>query len=147
MSEKSTKAEVIQRVAVVYELLLRHAARSEIVQFGTNEWGITQRQVDKYIKRAKDLLYTATEEDLEKKKNRILHELDYLYSVALRKGQTQTCLEIKKTQAKLDGLMIDRMKVEGNIQNENHNYEHLTDDEVAREVERLVALRTGGADA
>lgn len=144
MTEKSTQAEVMQRIAEVYELLLRHVTRGQIVQYGSKAWGISLRQVDKYIARAKKLLYEDTKETLDKKKNRILHELDYLYSEAFRKGQMQTCLEIKRTQAKLEGLIVDKLKVEGDIKTENHNYEYMNDEQVQREVDRLIGLRNSG---
>jgi hypothetical protein len=49
-NKRSAGAIVDQRVTVIVQLLLRSMMRSEIVRFGTNEWGVTEWQVDKYIK-------------------------------------------------------------------------------------------------
>ena len=52
-ASNSTKAKVEMRVNRIARLLANGATRSECVQYGSNEWGIGARQIDKYIHRAR----------------------------------------------------------------------------------------------
>ena len=56
MAKKSTSSEVDMRVNRVARMLSNGAVRSEIVQYCSKEWGISDRQGDKYIQKARDLL-------------------------------------------------------------------------------------------
>ena len=47
---RSTKKEFEARVRKVAGLKARNASRSEIVAYGTREWGVNKRQVDVYLK-------------------------------------------------------------------------------------------------
>ena len=144
MANKPTKAEKKQRVVIIYELMLKHATRGEILQFSANRWGVVERTADSYIAAAREMLYAETEGDADRNRRRILRELDYLYSEALRRHRVDTCLNIKREQAKLLGLDISKIELDAKIKSENHNYDHLSDEEVEHEVQRLIALRTAG---
>ena len=54
MKAGTTQAEIEYRVAIIATLVLRGKSRFDIVQFGTKKWKIKDRQVDEYIKKAKD---------------------------------------------------------------------------------------------
>ncbi len=141
---KPTKAEKEQRVAEIYELLLKHVTRAQIVRYCAKRWGVGDRTADNYMAAAREMLYEETLEDAERSRRRILRELDYLYSESLRKNRVDTCLNIKREQARLLGLDITKIDLTGTMKNENHNYDHLTDEEVEREIQRLLAIRSGG---
>jgi hypothetical protein len=56
MARKSTKDEIQNRVNEVYGLLLRAHSHNQIVQYGSEKWGITERQVRDYLAEARKLL-------------------------------------------------------------------------------------------
>ena len=50
--KRATKKEFNDRVRKVAGLKARNASRSEIVAYGTKEWGVNKRQVDVYLAEA-----------------------------------------------------------------------------------------------
>jgi hypothetical protein len=56
MGKKSTNAEIELRIATVYEMYLKGCSRPYIVRYGSEIWGITDRQIDEYLERAKQIL-------------------------------------------------------------------------------------------
>jgi hypothetical protein len=45
VAKKSTKDEIQNRVNVVYDLILRAHSHHQIVQHGSELWGVSERQV------------------------------------------------------------------------------------------------------
>lgn len=56
MAKKSTNVEIDERVNIVYDLLLRAHSRHQIVQHGSKLWNVSDRQIDDYIARARQLM-------------------------------------------------------------------------------------------
>jgi hypothetical protein len=56
VARKSSKDEIQNRVNEVYGLLLRAYSHNQIVQYGSEKWGITERQVRDYLAEARKLL-------------------------------------------------------------------------------------------
>ena len=56
MSKRSNKVELQSRVNDVCERLLSGQKRSDIVHFATEAWGISERQVDDYLAKARDAI-------------------------------------------------------------------------------------------
>lgn len=56
MARKSTNVEIDERVNIVYRLLLAANSRYQIVQEGSKLWNVSDRQVDDYIARARQLM-------------------------------------------------------------------------------------------
>ena len=54
--KRATKKEFNDRVRKVAGLKARNASRSEIVAYGTKEWGVNKRQVDVYLAEANKLI-------------------------------------------------------------------------------------------
>jgi hypothetical protein len=53
---KSTKSEVEKRVALVVAMLGSGATYHDIVRYGTKNWGVASRQIDCYIKNAREII-------------------------------------------------------------------------------------------
>lgn len=53
---RSTDTEFQLRVKTVQRLLLKGYTRSFVVQFGSEKWGITSRQIDDYIAKAQEVI-------------------------------------------------------------------------------------------
>ena len=54
MAKKSTNIEIDERINTVYKLLLEGNSRTQILQYGSETWQISERQIEEYIKRARD---------------------------------------------------------------------------------------------
>ena len=103
MATKATKAISKLRTQEIYGYLSHGYSRNQILQ-ATAEWGLSDRQVDTYIKYARDLL----EQDCEMSRQQLLAEMLQrlrTYEIAAAKrGQYQVAVNSAQTQARLVGL-------------------------------------------
>ena len=103
MAAKATKAISKLRTQEIYGYLSHGYSRNQILQ-ATAEWGLSDRQVDTYIKYARDLL----EQDCEMSRQQLLAEMLQrlrTYEIAAAKrGQYQVAVNSAQTQARLVGL-------------------------------------------
>jgi len=100
----SNKTEIEERIAIVSKQVLNGLTTQEICLKASEKWGVSNRQVTRYIRRC----YTLWHKDFEKKRKR---NLDYhfakrrdLYKQAYNKKQWNICLEIVKDEARLTGI-------------------------------------------
>jgi hypothetical protein len=54
MTARATDIEIDGRINAIYKLLLEGNSRTQILQYGSETWKISERQVEEYIKRARD---------------------------------------------------------------------------------------------
>ena len=103
MAGRVTKAESTLRTQAVYGFLSHGYSRAQILQ-ECSDWGVSDRQIDTYIKHARDLL----EEDCNIARPAYLAELLQrlrTYEIAAAKrGQYQVAVNSAAQQAKLVGL-------------------------------------------
>ena len=107
---KATKAVVAQRVERVLGLRLNGAELADIVRYssspptGEPPWGVTERQIQKYIQKADALsnkLFNAKAEHLL---HRHLLQRRRLYLRAIGDGDYRLALNILQDEAKLENL-------------------------------------------
>jgi hypothetical protein len=105
MAKKSTSAEVDMRVNRVARMLSNGAVRSEIVQYCSKEWGVSERQGDKYIQKARDLLRVDWEIDRRTFTAELLSQLASLQKESRKNGQGHIALGCINSAAKLAQLI------------------------------------------
>jgi len=105
VARKSTNTDILLRVQTVYGWLTEGNSRSTIVSKGSELWGITDRQVDNYIAKAREML----EQDSNMSRQAFLAEalgnLRRLQAAAEKKGNQQTALNCLRLASELAGLM------------------------------------------
>ena len=98
---KSTQSEIDGRINTVYKLLLEGNSRTQILQYGSEAWEISERQVETYIARARDRQRL----DAELERPEWLHEslcaLKDIQRKATNKSQYSTALKAIELQARL----------------------------------------------
>ena len=104
MGKKATNAEIEQRVNEIYTLLLQSEPREKIVQDRSKKWGITHRQVDGYIAKAKARMSEDLEQDRQEHLNTAIAQRKDLYRQAYKAKKWFTCLQIADSRDKLLGL-------------------------------------------
>ena len=101
MAGKSTNIEIDERINTVYKLLLEGNSRTQILQYGADAWGLKSRQLEEYIKRARD--HQRLDAELERPE--WLHEslcaLKDIQRKATSKSQYSTALKAIELQARL----------------------------------------------
>lgn len=118
--DKSTKAQVEQRVITVYQLLLCGASRQNILQYVSelrqkhidkpaeylDSWNITDRQVDNYIASANKLFEKAADVHRLRLFGRAMVRREDLYQRALRLQDLGKALAIEQDICRLGKSVV-----------------------------------------
>ena len=103
-SKKSSPDVVDQRVTEVYHLLCQGLSTADVVQEGTQKWGVCRRQIDTYLARARKML----QKDCELTRQEFLAEaigrLRKQEKAAANRGQHQVAVNSIRLQSELIGL-------------------------------------------
>ena len=103
MAGKVTKAESILRTQEVYGYLSHGYSRAQILQ-QVSDWGLTDRMVDNYIAKARDLLTEDCNVARPAYLAELLQRLRTYEIAAAKRGQYQVAVNSATTQARLIGL-------------------------------------------
>ncbi len=76
MGKKATKGETELRVDKVVRMMANGVQRPAILEYGRNEWGLKRAQVDNIIRKAKDAIKVAVNEEREDFIARKLYQLE-----------------------------------------------------------------------
>ena len=104
MGHKVTNAESRLRTQEIYGLLSTGHSRARIVRIYTEKWQVSERQIDTYIKKARDLLFADADLARPAWLAEALQRLRTYETAAYEKGQLQTALNSVQAQAKLIGI-------------------------------------------
>ena len=104
MAKKSGKVEFEQRVSEVYELLLNGYERPYIVRYGGEKWGVSDRQIEKYMRLAQGVLLEEIKSDRSNLLAKEVGQRNFLYRKAVRDGSWASAQQIADSRAKLLGL-------------------------------------------
>ena len=97
----STAARTDLRVNRIARLLANGATRSECVQYGSGEWGVSPRMIDKYIAKARELLRADWEIDRKTFVAELLSQLATLQKEARKSNQPHVALGCINTAARI----------------------------------------------
>lgn len=101
MAKKSTKDEIQNRVNVVYGLLLRAHSHHQIVQYGSETWGVSERQVRDYLAEARKLMALDSEIERPQWLEAAVARLQDYEREARAKGNLSVAIKALEDQAKL----------------------------------------------
>ena len=101
---RSTKVEKNFRVDTVYKLLSEGNSRGQIIQFASNQWNVSDRQVDTYIADAREKLLADAEMERPAWVAEALQRLRTYEQAAYKNKQNQVAINAVQAQAKLIGL-------------------------------------------
>ena len=101
MGRKASISEMDKRVNAVYELLLSGHSRTQIVQYVAENWQISERQAETYIKRARDLQRLDAELERPQWMHEALAQLKDIQRAANERNNHFAALKALELQAKL----------------------------------------------
>ncbi len=104
MANKSTQAQLSERVRIVFELLLSGTPRVDIIQYSSKNWGVTDRMCDKYIAKANEIIKAESVKIIENIFEDHLVVRDAMRLQALKDGDKRFAFEILRDTDKLVGL-------------------------------------------
>ena len=105
MAKKSDKAEIDRRVHTVVKLLSSAKTNSYILRFCSEEWGVTNRQAQTYLQRAREIIkadYSVERSDFLGTR---LALLDEIIESSIRCKQHSNAVGALKLQAQLTRLL------------------------------------------
>lgn len=101
---RPTKAQIAQRVKIVYELLLSDMPRIDIVQYAASNWSIKTRAADNLIKKANELIIAEADQIRQNALEKHLAQRASIRYKALKEGDKRLAFDILKDETKLLGL-------------------------------------------
>jgi hypothetical protein len=101
MAKKGTNVEVDGRVNAVYNLLLQAYSRTQILQYCSAEWDISERQVENYIARARKLQQEVADQNRDEWFVAALSRLQDCEREARKRGNIGVAIKAVETQARL----------------------------------------------
>lgn len=122
MAEKSTNAEIELRIATIYEMVVKGCSRKFIVRYGSENWNISSRQIDDYLKSVyeeiKEIYGKNYKETIIQKQ---LVQLDDLYVKNYTIEDFRECRNIIESKSKLLGLN-EPSKIEQTINDKRQGF-------------------------
>ncbi len=106
-TDKSTAAEIEQRVTKVYELLVNGATRRQIIQYANSEkvaWNVSDRTLDTYIADARTLIEAEAATHRAYEFGKALTRVDDIYARSAKVQDYQRALAANDQRNKLLGL-------------------------------------------
>lgn len=102
---KSTDAEILLRINTIYEMVVKGASRKYIVRYCSENFKISSRQTDEYLKRVyEEIKETYSPEEKEKLISKQMAQLDDLYVKNYTIEDFRECRNIIESRSKLLGL-------------------------------------------
>jgi len=104
MANKATRAEAQKRTRIILEMLLQSTATVDILRYGVENWGLTERGVETYITAAYVIIDKMANVNNEQSFANNLAQRQYLKSKAIKEGDLRLAHEIVKDEAKIRNL-------------------------------------------
>jgi hypothetical protein len=111
---KSDSSEMEKRINTIYAMLLQGIQRKTIIQYCTKTYEISERQVDTYLKQARELMTDESYKDLELKKSEILAQYYDLYHKSYKALDFKECRNILGNIDNILGISAPK-KIDNNI--------------------------------
>ena len=80
MTKRATKVELSQRVLALVELIATGHSTSSLLRFATAEWGISTRQAETYVHKARAVIVA----DIDQDRRQVLAELIATCKIVIR---------------------------------------------------------------
>jgi hypothetical protein len=101
MAKKTTKAQRVQRVRLIYELLLSDTPRPTIIQYCSNQWGVSAKTADNYVKSANVLIVEEAARMRENVLEKHLVQRAHIRHRAFEAGDQRLAFDILRDESKL----------------------------------------------
>jgi hypothetical protein len=101
MAKKTTKAQKTKRIRIIYELMLLDTPRSDIIRYGSDNWGVSSRTTENYIKAAYELIAEEAAKIQEDAMIFHLAQIKLLANKAIKDGDKRLFFDVIRDRAKL----------------------------------------------
>lgn len=113
---RTSKNIINQRVKEVSEMLVKGHNRDFILQNTSNLWNISDRQIDTYISKGRELIEKSIKRKIEYDYAKAVRRYEDLYKLSLEKKDYKTALAVNKELTTLQGLFKQNIEHSGSIE-------------------------------
>lgn len=114
--KKSSKNTVNQRINETAKMLINGNIREKIVQYSSENWNVGERQIDKYISKARDLIQNEIVKNVEYDYAKAIRRYEELYNISIEKKDYKLAISINKELTTLQGLHKIQIEHSGEVQ-------------------------------
>jgi len=107
---------VNERIVMISELLIEGKNRQNILQFNSENWNLSERQIDNYINKAIELIKSELVKDSEYSLSKALKRFEFIYKTAIEKEDFKLALQTNKEICAIQGLNKLEVEHSGNVQ-------------------------------
>jgi len=139
---KSTQTEITKRIGTVGKLLIGGKSSTYILQYGSDKWSVSERQIETYIQRARVFIIENVTKEVKYDFSLAIQRLNDLYDKSLENGDFRTCVAIIKEMTNLQGIAKNMVDI--NLKGEvavrvNHDLAKKTPKELKDHIRKLRA--------
>lgn len=113
---KSSIITVNERVMKVANMLIEGKSRISIIHYGSDTWSVGERQVEKYLAKARELIKGEIVKNLEFDYAKAIRRYEDLYQKAIDEKDYRLALSINKELTVLQGLHKMQIEHSGNVE-------------------------------
>lgn len=103
-----TQVQRLQRLEIVFALLVSGASRQEIIKYSYKEWFVEKVTVDLYIKDAKKYIVEQGEATMEENRTWHIAHRKFMLGKEMQNKNHSLALSIAQDMAKIQGLYVER---------------------------------------
>lgn len=113
---KSSIITVNERVMKVADMLIEGKSRISIIHYGSDAWNVGERQIEKYLAKARELIKGEIVKNLEFDYAKAIRRYEDLYQKAIDEKDYRLALSINKELTVLQGLHKMQIEHSGNVE-------------------------------
>ncbi len=106
-----TQVQRLQRVELVFGLLVSGATRQQIITFCYEKWFVEEPAVDRYLRDARKYLAEQSDATITQNRNWHIAHRKYMMTKAVKAKNHSLELEVAKDLAKIQGLYVDKIQL------------------------------------
>jgi len=110
---KATHAIMLQRVNEVYKKQIAGYDRQEILQYGLDEWQLSESMMDKYIARARKYMSQRLKMERDHERGQAAARYDLIFQQALEAEDWAAAIKAQSRLDKILGLEVERREISG----------------------------------
>lgn len=108
----------MRRVATIGKMLLNGTSLTEMCRYAARRWGVGDREVDRYVAKAREAIKAQTAAELEDWRALHIKRREELFEKCVKAGQHVPALMMLQDEAKLLGLYEQRAADDSKALNE-----------------------------
>jgi hypothetical protein len=112
---KSCQNIVNERIAKISELMIEGKSRQNILQFNSENWNLSERQIDNYIGKATAIIKQELIKDSEFSLSKAIKRFEYIYQRAIETKDYRLAMQTNKEICTVQGLTKIEIEHSGNI--------------------------------